>query len=312
MFNTFKKWFVSYSFLMFYLLLILTFPTNESVTLPGNTQDTKQIYRIDGYDTVSFETIYIINYEPLTYFQRAILELSQRADIRAITDYEESLSQLEMFQVGQIQKESSYHLSVITAYQKANQVIDYQFKGYALISKPNSTSNLHIGDLILTINGLPLEENTSLTPFLNETTLTLDIIRDETLMTVTYVRNTDDIPLYVYPMFQINEAIPTIDLFGMNSLIGGPSSGMMMTLSIYASLRSFKIDDIIAGTGTIELDGSVGRIGGLVQKYYTVYDHVDYMLVPKEQLVSLNGLDTQKIVAVETIDDAISFLETLL
>ena len=46
--------------------------------------------------------------------------------------------------------------------------------------------------------------------------------------------------------------------------IGGPSAGMMFTLAIYTQLAEPDLRDgrVIAGTGTIEQDGSVGEIGG--------------------------------------------------
>lgn len=42
----------------------------------------------------------------------------------------------------------------------------------------------------------------------------------------------------------------------------------MQSLNIYVSLLKLNFGDLkIAGTGTINLDGSVGAIGGAVQKY---------------------------------------------
>lgn len=50
--------------------------------------------------------------------------------------------------------------------------------------------------------------------------------------------------------------------------IGGPSAGLMMSLEIYNQLT--KPDETkgydIAGTGTIDVDGKVGPIGGIDQK----------------------------------------------
>ncbi len=50
--------------------------------------------------------------------------------------------------------------------------------------------------------------------------------------------------------------------------VGGPSAGLMMALNVYNSLTQ---DDLtkgikVAGTGTIEIDGSVGPVGGVKQK----------------------------------------------
>ena len=50
--------------------------------------------------------------------------------------------------------------------------------------------------------------------------------------------------------------------------VGGPSAGLMMALNVYNSLIENDITNGIkvAGTGTIEIDGSVGPVGGVKQK----------------------------------------------
>ena len=311
MFKTLHRFMIATSFLWAYIILVATFPTNESVTLPGNIQQTHQLFSIEDKDVISMQTVYVINYEPLTYFQRSMLELSQVAHISTITPYEQSLSQLEMFQVGQIQKESSYHQSVITAYQKADYEVSYMFLGYDLVSIPNMNSTLKIGDRIIAVNDVALDENTRLSQFSNDPTLSLEILRNDTSMTILYERKEGDIPLYMFPMYYLSKTSPSIDLKGLDTFIGGPSGGMMMTLSIYATLKNIELNVSIAGTGTILNDGTIGRIGGIVQKYHTVYHRVDYFLIPYDQISSLHGLDIEKVIPIETIDDAITFLESL-
>ena len=55
-----------------------------------------------------------------------------------------------------------------------------------------------------------------------------------------------------------------------NKISGGPSAGLIFTLSVYNSLISQDLTGgrRIAGTGTINLDGSVGPIGGVKQKIF--------------------------------------------
>ena len=50
--------------------------------------------------------------------------------------------------------------------------------------------------------------------------------------------------------------------------VGGPSAGLMMALNVYNKLIETDITNstVIAGTGTIEIDGSVGPVGGVKQK----------------------------------------------
>ena len=101
-----------------------------------------------------------------------------------------------------------------------------------------------------------------------------------------------------------------------SSNIGGPSAGMMYTLAIINVLTE---DDItggfrIAGTGTISTNGDVGPIGGVRQKVEgATLSGAEYILVPQANFEEALTADIEgaEIVAVGTIDDALSFLATL-
>ena len=105
-----------------------------------------------------------------------------------------------------------------------------------------------------------------------------------------------------------------VDIDSQN--IGGPSAGMMFTLQIMDQLSDGDIThgERIAGTGTISRDGTVGAIGGVKQKVFGAIDAgARAVLVPAnnfDDAVVAAG-DEIEVVPVETIDDAIAFLETL-
>lgn len=98
--------------------------------------------------------------------------------------------------------------------------------------------------------------------------------------------------------------------------IGGPSAGMMFTLQIMDQLTEEEITKgyRIAGTGTISKDGTVGAIGGVRQKVFGAIDAgARAVLVPAanyEDAVDAAG-DAIEVVRVETIEDALTFLESL-
>lgn len=98
--------------------------------------------------------------------------------------------------------------------------------------------------------------------------------------------------------------------------IGGPSAGLMFTLQIMNQLTE---DDItaglrIAGTGTINRDGTVGPIGGVQQKVYGAIEAgADVVFVPADNYdaaISAAG-DNIDVVRVETIDDSVEYLDAL-
>jgi PDZ domain-containing protein len=105
-----------------------------------------------------------------------------------------------------------------------------------------------------------------------------------------------------------------VDIDSQN--IGGPSAGLMFALEIMNQLTD---DDLtagrrIAGTGTIDQDGVVGPIGGIRQKVFGAIDAgAEYVLVPREHFeeAATAAGDDVEVVAVGTIDDALSFLSTL-
>ena len=96
--------------------------------------------------------------------------------------------------------------------------------------------------------------------------------------------------------------------------IGGPSAGMMFTLEIMNQLTEQDLTDgrRIAGTGTIARDGAVGGIGGVQQKVYGAIDAgAAVVLVPASNYddALMAAGDNIVVVRVETIDDALEYLE---
>jgi PDZ domain-containing protein len=71
----------------------------------------------------------------------------------------------------------------------------------------------------------------------------------------------------------------------INPAIGGPSAGLMFSLSIYDTLTpgSLTGDEAIAGTGTMDESGFVGPIGGIMQKIVGARDDGAHLfLVPPD------------------------------
>jgi len=111
--------------------------------------------------------------------------------------------------------------------------------------------------------------------------------------------------------------------------IGGPSAGLAFTLALIDELTEGELTGgaNIAVTGTINLDGSVGPIGGLTQKVNAVLQHdVEVFLVPASQFefrepgegepdlrqqLDDAGHGDVEIIPVATLDDALDALVRL-
>nr|WP_283808988.1 SepM family pheromone-processing serine protease [Vagococcus allomyrinae] len=113
--------------------------------------------------------------------------------------------------------------------------------------------------------------------------------------------------------------------------VGGPSAGLMFTLQMYAMASNHDLRNgrDIAGTGAINLDGQVTRVGGIAEKVYSAANgKAKAFLVPddeiseefrhyfpdvqsnyQEALVAVKKLDTEMvIVPVKTVQEAIDWL----
>lgn len=98
--------------------------------------------------------------------------------------------------------------------------------------------------------------------------------------------------------------------------IGGPSAGLAYTLQVLDVLTE---GDLAAGrkiavTGTIELDGTVGEVGGVAQKAVAVRDiDADVFLVPSTEQAEVQEAIGKKVevIGVDSLADAIAKLERM-
>ena len=112
---------------------------------------------------------------------------------------------------------------------------------------------------------------------------------------------------------------PTVDI-KFKSYESGPSGGLITALEIYNQLTPKDLTKglKIAGTGTIEEDGTIGQIGGIEHKLLGAEDdHTDIFLSPEgknyEDALKYKKAKKLKIkiISVKTLEDAIEKLENL-
>jgi PDZ domain-containing protein len=95
--------------------------------------------------------------------------------------------------------------------------------------------------------------------------------------------------------------------------IGGPSAGLMFSLAVYDTLTPGSLTDgeIVAGTGELEDDGSVGPIGGIEQKIAGAQDAgAELFFVPEANCPDVDGLDPDlTLVKATTMHESLEALE---
>lgn len=64
----------------------------------------------------------------------------------------------------------------------------------------------------------------------------------------------------------INNYDLVYNVYANASIVGGPSAGAALTVATIASLESKKINDSVMITGTVNHDGTIGPVGGILEK----------------------------------------------
>lgn len=98
--------------------------------------------------------------------------------------------------------------------------------------------------------------------------------------------------------------------------VGGPSAGLAYTLGVLDSVTAGELTGgkKVAVTGTIELDGKVGNVGGVAQKTAAVRAaDADYFLVPPDEFgeATAHAGGDLKVVKVSSLSEAIGALAGL-
>ncbi|MGN7964646.1 YlbL family protein [Microbacterium sp. 22179] len=98
--------------------------------------------------------------------------------------------------------------------------------------------------------------------------------------------------------------------------VGGPSAGMMFALGIIDQLTPGELNggENVAGTGTIEADGTVGPIGGIRQKLYGARDAgAEFFLAPASNCDEVVGHvpDGLQVVRTATLEESLDALEVI-
>jgi Lon-like protease len=111
---------------------------------------------------------------------------------------------------------------------------------------------------------------------------------------------------------------PTFDFpvqIGIDSQgIIGPSAGLVLTLAIMQAAAPSDITHghNVAATGTIDINGQVGPIGGIEDKVLAAEGHAEYFLVPKQDYAAATKAATGiKVVEVNSLGQAVDFLNGL-
>jgi PDZ domain-containing protein len=181
---------------------------------------------------------------------------------------------------------------------------------------------LEPGDSVNTVNGVEIVRSADVPEALaglapgNEVTLGITRAGSEMEVTLELAARGDDpdAPIMGIVVRELTE--PPFPVAIQAGNVGGPSAGMMHALAIIDTLTPGELTggNVIAGTGTIEYDGSVGNIGGIRQKVPAAEAAgASVILVPAgnyEEALTAER-DIIEIVPIANLEEAIAYLENL-
>ncbi|MDE7264296.1 MAG: hypothetical protein K2N64_06515 [Anaeroplasmataceae bacterium] len=308
------------------LIVLGTTRTNQTITLKGDTTIVENFVEIENsYQAEgSFSTIYVISLDHSTLLQNLMLKGSSTSEVSELPEGYLHFTDAELTQMGRIQHESSIQYALMLAYEEASKVderihLEFSYDAY-VIAYYDRDSQFRVGDRIVAVDGIYAKDDFSSfrEAFNSATTGTIyTVSRNKTEIEIPYTEKNMRVAGYSFYSLDDKTAYPQYRLKSTN--VGGPSGGLLQTLALYNSLLE---EDItkgyrIAGTGTIEPDGTVGIIGGIQQKIYTAYDdHMDIFLCPEgnyeEALLAYEKLphkERMQLYSIKTFEDALEVLK---
>lgn len=339
------------TFLVMFILLIFSFIRIEyEIISPGFLNKVENVISVENsYESVgSFNTTSVYVNEKCTIMQYLLAHLSNAVIIEPVSELVDGTS-VRNSKSGLIQKNNSISNSIICAYKKANFEIEYYYAGVIIHTMAiDSTLDLEVGDIISAVCGYEfssMQEFRAIYDAARMSELYFDIENGicsipmtvngvEKIVTTDVIDYLDDgtpypvFGFYIYDQYQIDEESTSPKYSITSSKTGGPSGGLMQTLAVYDALTPGDLTQgyLIAGTGTINIDGTVGAIGGMYSKIFTAYySGCKIFFVPyyenktaetnyQEALRAYEALGKPEdfiIVPVSTFDQAVDYLESL-
>lgn len=193
----------------------------------------------------------------------------------------------------------------------------------SVIRESAAEGKLEAGDVIITLEGHSIATLNDLSSAMSRALVGQSIALD--IMTMDgkqkkvdlKLKGTEENPNKAYLGIYIEQAVQIDESLDVKyeqyiAHFGGPSHGAMLTISLLNQLNNGQLVGSlhIAGTGTIETDGTVGMVGGVKQKAYAVSrTNAEVFFVPEAAYEQAKeGAPQLNIVPVKHIDEILSWL----
>lgn len=324
----------------------LMIPIPYYIEMPGTTENLKAFVQVNHQEDTEAGDFYLTT----VTIRQATPYLAFRA---WLSDFQEVVSEKELFgestdeeydQMQQYFMDASKNAAIEQALKLADLPYEMTFKGVYVLSleeNSNFSQQLSVGDTITAIDGHTFETSEDFIDYVKK-----QKIGQQVRITYTHEKEqkeasgeliklkTDKKAGIGIGLTDHTDITPSVPIEINTEDIGGPSAGLMFTLETYEQLtkKNLRKGKQIAGTGTMNADGTVGRIGGIDKKVVTASEHgIEIFFAPddeitkemkeaypeiqsnyKEAQAAAKKINTKmKIVPVKTVEDAIRYLENM-
>lgn len=316
--------------LLFLLYIILLFPVNYYITVGGGIDDVSSRISVanNHKSKGSFNISYVTQLDGtvLTYGLSYLIPTWERENANDYK-YDDSESLEDIAFRSDLDLTTANGTATYWAYTLANKKVkEKSSKLYVITTNKEYDTTLKVQDEILSIDNHHYRTIDEYKDYLQtkeeNSEVTIKIVRKEKekeIKTKLYKANGKLVLGVVLQYVREYETTPEVSI-AFKSSESGPSGGLITTLEIYNQLTKKDITKglKIAGTGTIEEDGTIGQIGGVEHKILGAEsDKADIFLVPagkNYQAAKKYKEDKKlkvKLIEVKTIKDAIKKLEEL-
>ena len=274
-----KKHYISLLIVFVIAIAFSFYPIEKYVMRPGNAYNVEDFITVENGDvddkgSFSLMTVSVAKATPATYIVAQLNKYHEILDVNAVRQQGEDDNEYRVRQL-KLMSDSQFN-ALYVAFTKANLPFTVSYKGvYVLNVLEDGAAEdvLQAGDIVTEVDGQIIFRQTELVELLNNKKkgdkVEIVIERDNKLITKNLTLK--EIPgskgrIGLGITFAESKTIrtdPNVD--ADTEKIGGPSAGLMFTLEILNQLLDVDISKgyNIAGTGEMNEDGTVGRIGGV-------------------------------------------------
>ncbi|HEY0187709.1 MAG TPA: PDZ domain-containing protein [Cellulomonas sp.] len=237
------------------------------------------------------------------------------------TVYPQDTTQEELDEETEAQMVSSQETATVAALEELGYTVPTTLTIYDIVADSGADGVLEDGDVLVSVDGTAVASYSQLVDLLADTpagtTLTVGVTRDGATVELPVVTGAKDsgegseLGVYIDPTFD-----PPVDVTIQIDQIGGSSAGTMFALGIIDKLtpEDEAAGQVIAGTGTMDLTGAVGAIGGIRQKMAgALRDGATWFLAPADNCDEVVGNvpDGLTVVKISTLHEAREAVEAI-